>query len=91
MIPHVSDHLPNFIIIEQINTDRRHDKKYARDYKDFDINLFTKDLINIDLCNKLNSMNDVDTMYNFFHDILTVLLEIHVANTVDPRYNEHGF
>ena len=76
-IPHVTDHLPNFLIIpyEHIPPDKYKQKK--RDFSLFNLQDFRSDIVNIDLENKLSEFNDINDMYNFFHNGMELMFNIH--------------
>ena len=78
LISHISDHLPNFLIIDDVNTCRLSNQKLSRDFSEFNINLFSEDLQNISFNEKLKNMPDTNIMYNFFHSALETLLDMHV-------------
>ena len=66
LIPHVTDHLPNFLVIQNLETNCTLNKKCKRDFTNFNLQNFTTNLENIALSEKLNSINDTNKMYDFF-------------------------
>lgn len=77
LISHVSDHLPNFIIIPTVKIKAPATKTYKRNFESFDIESFRQDLIDTNLANKLQQMKDPSKMYDFFHSTLSFLLDMH--------------
>ena len=85
LIPHVTDHLPNFLIIKTLNN-RSVTKKMARDFSKFDINVFYAELHLKSLDTKVDQFEDVNDMYNFFHTTISDLLDTHAPiKKVSPR------
>lgn len=74
---HISDHLPNFLIINNVKTCRISKTKLLRDFSQFDIHLFMADLRKVKLHDKLKNMPDVNVMFNFFHSALSTLFDMH--------------
>ena len=76
LICHVSDHLQNFLIIpsEKLKT---HKQIFRRDLQNFNLQEFKSDLKATKLEMKLKSFDDPDGMYNFFHNTLSILFEMH--------------
>ena len=76
LLPHLSDHLPNFTIFKD-KVERHHSKKLFRDFSSFDLTEFSSDLENMNILTKLKTMKDTNTMYHFFHTSLSLLLDMH--------------
>eukprot|EP00111_Clytia_hemisphaerica_P017884 TCONS_00052906-protein len=79
LIPHITDHLPNFLFVP--HSDNKITQKFKkiskRDFSDFDILRFREDLSNIDFTNKFLQMEDANLMYEFFHKGMNLLFDIH--------------
>lgn len=76
LIPHVTDHLPNFLIIRN-NTSRVKKNKKVRDYSNFSMENFRNDLKSINDKNIMATMDNVNVMYEFFHTKLSNILNKH--------------
>ena len=77
LIPHITDHLPNFLMVPHSKNIAHSPNRTKRYYSDFDIIEFKKDLLNIDFENNLSMMGDTNLMYNFFHKRLNLLFDLH--------------
>jgi len=78
LISHISDHLPNFLIIQGANKPQKYVKNILkRNFKHFDIHEFRYDLTAMKLENKLKTMVDPNKMYDYFHNGISILLDIH--------------
>ena len=75
LISHISDHLPNFFIINKSITHNNKAKKYKRDYSNFEIEDFCKSLTLCNLDEKLPTLNSTNDMYDVFHDSIAKLLD----------------
>lgn len=80
LIPHVTDHLPNFLIIRN-NTSRVKKNKKVRDYSNFSMENFRNDLKIINDKNIMATMDNVNVMYEFFHTKLSNILNKHAPMT----------
>ncbi|XP_057290861.1 uncharacterized protein LOC130613549 [Hydractinia symbiolongicarpus] len=99
LIPHITDHLPNFLAIEDIHTSRVKNNKKVRDYTKFNTEEFRNELMGINKKQELTSMDDVNLMYNVFHDNLTTVIDKHaplkpmsktqLKRSVKPWINDH--
>ena len=76
LLPHLSDHLPNFTIFKD-KVERHHSKKLFCDFSSLDLTEFSNDFENMNILTKLKTMKDTNTMYHFFHTGLSLLLDMH--------------
>ena len=64
----ISDHLPNFIIIDNINTKLTNEQKiFKRDMKNFDAEKFATELNSEVIFHSIINENDVNGKYEIFH------------------------
>ena len=72
LLEHITDHLPNFFIIDKSISNSMKTKRFKRDFSNFNINNFTESLKEQNLERVLSTIgNDTNTMYNLFHDTLS--------------------
>ena len=65
----ISDHLPNFLIIENLNYHiKKKGKPYKRDYTNFDEENLINDIKKQKLTENISKINDLNEKYNTFHD-----------------------
>ena len=79
IMSHISDHLPNFLLVplekkKKINYKQRGSK---RDFSKFDLTSFKSDYETMKLEQKLERFCDPNDMYNFFHNGISLLFEMH--------------
>ena len=68
LLERISEHLPNFLIIEKIKTFKMPKNKIKkRDYSNFDKEKFIKDFQKSDLKDKISNMN-LNDKYDFLHE-----------------------
>ena len=74
----ISDHMPNFLILQNFQKSPNTNKLQKRDYSNFDGDNFLSEL-NSDIvqANILNS-NSTNDKYNIFHDHLLTTLNKHI-------------
>ncbi|XP_057314785.1 uncharacterized protein LOC130655975 [Hydractinia symbiolongicarpus] len=77
LLSHISDHLPNFLIICKKQDRKSKNKVYKRDYKNFDQKAFLADLTNCNMVDSLEGTTDINSMYDFFHDKIGLLIDKH--------------
>ena len=80
LIPHISDHLVNFLIINKSISIKTSKNKIMRDYKHFDKEVFLNELTGIDVKKKLEK-NGANSKYNILHDTIDNLLNKHAPLT----------
>ncbi len=80
LIPHITDHLPNFLLMPHSIQAPKITKKKKRDFSNFEINEFRNDLSNIDFKNLLCNAENANQMYNLFHSGLNILFEMHAPH-----------
>lgn len=73
----ITDHLPNFLIIENIISTKKRKSIRIRDMKMFNEENFVSDLQNIPFIDILNSTNDIDTSFDTFHNYFMDILNKH--------------
>ena len=74
LVSHVTDHLPNFLLIPvtiQTNMKTKPSTK-KRDFTNFDLHEFRNDILSMNLLHKLSSINDPNKKYDLFHDNLSL-------------------
>ena len=77
IIDKISDHMPNFIIIQDYKKSELREKYYKRDYSKFDQDKFNNDLQHDNTLQSIIEGDDVNTSYNSFH--------AHLQNTIDKH------
>jgi len=73
----ISDHLPNFLIINKFSALPKQFKISKRDYSNFNENEFLQDIRAIDWVNKLTS-NDPSTQFDNFYTMLLKVVDKHI-------------
>ena len=64
----ISDHLPNFLIIEKLNYHiKKYDKPYKRDCTNFDEENLLNDIKILNLNKQIQKINDLNEKYDYFH------------------------
>lgn len=74
----LSDHLPNFLIVNQLNTYFPKNKIFKRDYSKFDQESFMKDYETIDWCNHFYGSQDTNELFNKFYQKSIGIVDKHV-------------
>ena len=85
LIPHVTDHLPNFLMIPTIRSKPTRSKRLKRDFSNFDILEFRENLQQVDFTQKLANIVDVNKKYDFFHNGLNILFEMHAPHRLTTK------
>ena len=71
----ISDHLPNFMIIENLSALKKEKSKVRiRDMKNFNENNFINELKNLKLEEVLKTIPDLNMKYEYFHDKILYLI-----------------
>ena len=73
----IGDHLPNFLIIENLKIDKKLLKSRFRDMKNFDENLFLNDFQSKDLLNLIKCSDDTNKKTETVFNTLNTLFEKH--------------
>ena len=74
----ISDHLPNFMIIENLSVLKKQKNKVRiRDMKNFNESNFTNELKNLKLVEVLKTIPDLNMKYEYFHDKILYLINKH--------------
>lgn len=74
----ISDHLPNFLIMNKFCTLPSNLKFFKRDYTNFDQRQFVSDISAIDWTTILSRCSDVDDMFDSFYSNLNKIVDKHV-------------
>ena len=77
ILTHISDHFPQFLILETTNFSHKKQELLKRDYSSFNENSFLNDFTIIDF-NYLRDDNDINYIYNKFLEDITSLVDKHV-------------
>ena len=77
ILTHISDHFPQFLILETTNISHKRQELLKRDYSSFNENCFLNDFTILDL-NYLRDDNDINYIYNKFLEDITNLVDKHV-------------
>ena len=86
LIPQISDHLPNFLIIPyEHSLPSKKYKQQKRDFSSFNLQEFRDDIINIGFENKLTEFLDVNKMYDYFHNGIQLMLDMHAPYRYTSR------
>ena len=72
LVAKISDHRPNFIVINHFIHRKKLTKKYYRDFKNFDENSYLADLSKISV-NELN-YGSINEIYNHFHNEFKIII-----------------
>ena len=78
LIYDLTDHLPNFLIINKFTTLPKHFKMYKRDYSNYDECKLIDDLEMIDWHVELPQTNDVNTIFGSFYSKLSNIINKHI-------------
>jgi len=77
ILEHISyDHLPNFIILEHEHI-KKENRIKKRDLKNFDKSVFEKELLNLDLIQKLENANNTNDAFDIYNKKFIQLLNKH--------------
>ena len=77
IVDKISDHMPNFVIIENFVSSRTRKKIKKRDMKHFDEVAYHLDLQGINFTEKIKEENDVDNAYAIFHKHFIEIIDKH--------------
>ena len=77
ILTHISDHFPQFLILENANISQKKQDILKRDYSSFNDNSFLNDFTKLDL-NYLQNDNDINHICNKFLEDITNLVDKHV-------------
>ena len=75
LLPHISDHLPNFLIIDKGISHNTTSKRMKRDFRNFNSDNFLNALQNLHLDENVDRFNSTDDKYNFFHNSISNLFD----------------
>ena len=78
IIHDLTDHLPNFLIINKFSTLPRNFKLYRRDYSHFNESNFLSDIQSINWHQVLAENNDVNSLFSIFYSKLSVIVDNHI-------------
>ena len=81
ILTHISDHFPQFLIVDNTNISYKELEILKSDYSSFNEKNFLNDFIKMDL-NYIYNATDVDYAYNKFLDDVTSLVEKHVPTRI---------
>ena len=73
----LSDHLPNFLLINEIDITREEDT-YIRDYSNLDERIFIEKFEQIDWDETFQGMNDVNQIFGTFYSTATNIIDQHI-------------
>lgn len=74
----LSDHLPNFIIVNKFSNLPKHFKLLKRDYSRLDNDKLIGDLQNINWDNELTNCSDASTMFDTFYSKISSIIDHHI-------------
>ena len=78
LIPHITDHLPNFIVLCDVyNHEKPVKNVYMRNYSNFEPQKFIEDPKAINLTEKISQLKSTNDKYNFFHDKVIEVINAH--------------
>ena len=77
ILTHISEHFPQFLILENTNISQKKQDILKRDYSSFNENSFLNDFTKLDL-NYLHNDNDISHIYNKFLEGIANLVDKHV-------------
>ena len=92
-IPHITDHLPNFLIITELDVSLRTNAiTYKRNYSQFNKNKFLKSIEALKLDDLISSKPTTDEKYNSFHDKLLETIDMHApyANLLKRKIKQNA-
>ena len=84
ILTHISDHFPQFLIMENANSSHKNLELFKRDYSSFDERSFLSDFTRLDF-NYLYEDSDIDWTYNRFLEDITTLADKHVPIIKYPK------
>ena len=77
----ISDHLPNFLIIEKLSYHlKKKQKPYKRDYTNFDEENLIKDIGKLNQTENILKINDLNKKYDAFHENLMKVVNENVSS-----------
>ena len=76
--------MPNFMIIKDFTDKQLKQKRIVRDFKSFNQENYIKDISNINL-DEVKDVDDVNVIYNNFHDKLIKIIDNHAPYKVLSR------
>lgn len=85
LIPHITDHLPNFLMIPTVRSKPIRTKTIKRDYSNFDILEFREDLNSINFNEKIASISDANKSFDYLHNGLNLLFEMHAPHKLTTK------
>ena len=77
IIDKISDHMPNFLILENVANRNNKSSCRKRDMRKFDAKKIEEDVNNIDLVENINNSNDVNSIYNAFQQKFIEIINRH--------------
>ena len=78
IIDKISDHMPNFIILEDFFDNKASNQKIrVRDMKKFDKSKFLEDLQKLEIMKPLNECESADSSYELFHNEFMKIIDKH--------------
>ena len=72
----ISDHMPNFVIIENVKTSTKKKPVKRRDMKNFDTKTFQAELLN-SILPEIEKVINAEDAYNLFHEKYLSILDAH--------------
>ena len=63
----LTDHLPNFLIIERFAFSKHKEKRFRRDYSNYNEEAFLKEFSSIDWSNLFHGVTDTTEMFDKFY------------------------
>ena len=76
LISKISDHMPNFIIMKDVNFDHKKINKRVRSTKNFNLEEYRKDVSEIDI-EPVLTLRNVHEVYEYFHKQYMIILDKH--------------
>ena len=77
LIDKISDHMPNFLILQNFKKSELRIKYQKRDYSKFNATKFEKDLNNEDITQEMLKTNNVNSRYTIFQEHLEKIMDKH--------------
>ena len=74
----LTDHLPNFLIVNKFSTLPKHFKMTRRDYSKFDSTIFSEEIRSTDWFSDLANCNDSSLLFKTFYSKLTSIVDKHI-------------
>ena len=96
LLDKISDHLPNFIIIEDLNLKMETKQKICkRSFENFDEKSFKNDIDKLNLKKKIESFKDINTKYKSFHENIMPVINKYapfkeLSNREIKKLKKHG-